>query len=313
MMNNKAMMEKVGRMPTGIYSASNKYWCVTCRLLFSIDKPVCPYMPQMCINTPVPVEIMRPESTVSVEKFGLFYPKVPQKMMNFLAGDDPEEIGKKWAEAYIGFLKEWRFEYKREPLQTLKSFIISVSGSETAQRITPDGIVFVITDLRKVWEKEKLFPILKSAATFLKYELEITDNISFDEIDIIDEKETGKYYCSMCRKFFEFSSQKDSITCPLMPQKCVASPHSLDKVKYSLNDLISVYRHTPDIYARFISVLPLKEGWREHLASLLEGEWKFKVMDKGLDCISSLIGLTREEVTCLSGDDDEMRPIAMMG
>ncbi|MGC8595935.1 MAG: hypothetical protein ACP5US_10750 [Candidatus Kryptoniota bacterium] len=313
MMNNKIMMEKVGKMPTGIYSASNKYWCVTCRLLFNIDKPICPYMPQMCINTPVPVEVSRPESTVSIEKFGLFYPKVPQKMMSFLAGNDPEEVGRKWAEAYILFLKEWRFEYKREPLQTLKSFIITISGSETAQRITSDGIVFVITDLQKVWDKEKLFPILKSAVTVLKADLEINDHIFFDEIDIIGEKETGKYYCSMCRKFFEFSSQKDSITCPLMPQKCVAVPHSLDKVKYSLKDLISVYSHTPDIYRRFMNVLPLKDGWREYLAALLEDEWKFEVMDRGLDCIASQIGLAEGDVTCLSEEDDEMKPMAMMG
>lgn len=313
MMNNKSIMERVEKMPAGIYSASDKYWCVTCRLLFNIDKPVCPYMPKMCINTPVPVEVMHPESTVSIEKFGLFYPKVPQKMMNFLAGDEPEEVGRKWAEAYVEFLKEWRFEYKREPLQTMKSFIITVSGSETAQRITADGIVFVITDLQKVWAKEKLFPILESATVILKSELGINQKILFDEIDIIGEKEVGKYYCSMCRKFFEFSSQRDSITCPLMPQKCVAVPHSLDKVKYSLKDLISVYSHTPDVYKRFIDALPLKEGWREHLAALLKDDWKFEVMEKGLNCIAAQIGLTNEEVTCLSEEEDGMKRMAMMG
>jgi hypothetical protein len=306
-------MERVSKMPSGVYSNSNKYWCVTCKLLFNIDKPVCPYMPKMCINTPVPVEVMQPESTVSIEKFGLFYPKVPQRMMNFLAGDGPEDVGRKWADAYLDFLNEWRFEYKHEPLQTMKSFIITVSGSETAQRVTSDGIVFVITDLKKVWEKEKLFPILESSIAVLKDEIGISQNVFLDAIDIIGEKETGKYYCSMCRKFFEFSSQRDSITCPLMPQKCVAVPHSLDKVKYSLKDLISVYSHTPDIYKRFMSALTLKEGWREHLADLLKDEWKFEVMEKGLNCIAAQIGLTNEEVLCLSDEDNGMKQIAMMG
>jgi hypothetical protein len=306
-------MERVGEMPAGVYSASNKYWCVTCKLLFDIDKPVCPYMPKMCINTPVPVEVMQPESTVSIEKFGLFYPKVPQKMMNFLAGDEPEEVGRKWAEAYLDFLNEWRFECGHEPLQTLKSFIISVSGCETAQRITANGIVFVITDLKRVWEKGKLFPILESAIAVLKEHLGIDHDISFDEIDIIGEKGTGKYHCSMCRKFFEFSSQRESITCPLMPQKCVAVPHSLDRVKYSLKDLISIYSHTPDLYKRFMSVLPLREGWQEHLAALLKDDWKFEVMEKGLDCIAAQIGLIEKEVTCLSEDGDGTMGMTMAG
>jgi hypothetical protein len=313
MMDKQAIMEHVGKMPAGIYSASNKYWCVTCKLLFNIDKPVCPYMPKMCINTPVPVEVMRPESTVSIEKFGLFYPKVPQKMMNFLAGEEPEIIGRKWADAYLEFLREWGFEYKREPLQTLKSFIITVSGSETAQRVTKDGIVFVITDLGKVWEKRKLFPILAAAVGVLKDDLGIDRNIFFDEIDIIGDNKTGKYYCSMCRKFFEFSSQRDSITCPLMPQKCVAVPHSLDKVKYSMKDLITVYNHTPDVYKRFMRAFPLKEGWREHLAALLKEEWNFEVMKKGLNCIASQIGLTDEEVRCAFEEGGEMNHMAMIG
>lgn len=118
-------------------------------------------------------------------------------MMNFLAGDEPQKIGRKWADAYLEFLNEWRFEYKREPLQTLKSFIITVSGSETAQRITADGIVFVITDLGKVWDRKKLFPILGSAVAVLKDELGIEQDIFFDEIDIISKSDTGKYYCSM--------------------------------------------------------------------------------------------------------------------
>jgi len=195
-------------------------------------------------------------------------------MMNSLADEEPETVGKKWAEAYIDFLKEWRLEYKHETLQTLKSFRITVGGSETTQRITRGGIVFVITDFSKVWKKEPLFPILNSAIAVLRDEIGIDRNIFFDEIDIIGDKETGKYYCSMCRKSFEFSSQRNSITCPLMPQKCIAVLRSLDKVGYSVKDLISDYSYMPDVYKRFISALPLKDGWKEYLASVLKDEWK---------------------------------------
>ena len=299
MMKNQMIKERVQQMPAGMYSDSNKYWCVTCKLLFNLDKPVCPYMPQMCINTPIPVEEMGPESTVSIEKFGLFYPKIPQKMMNYLAVEDLEEIGKRWALAYLEFLEEWRFEYKHEPLQTLKSFIITVSGSETAERITPDGILFIITDLKKVWDREKLFPILEASLATLKEQLDFNRNITFDTIDIIGEKEVGKYYCPMCKKFFEFSSQRDSITCPLMPQKCVAVPRRLDRVKYSLADLVSIYGHTPDIYSKFLSSLPLSTGWKEYLEGLLREEWQFTVTPEAIECIASQIGLTDKEEACL--------------
>lgn len=299
MMNNQSIKDRVERMPAGIYSESNKYWCVTCKLLFSMDKPVCPYMSKMCINTPIAIEEMPPESTVSIEKFGLFYPKIPQKMMNFLAEDSLEELGKEWGFAYLNFLKEWRFEYKHEPLQTLKSFIITVSGSETAERITKDGIIFVITDLQKVWDKRKLFAILEGSMRILKEELGINTEIKFDEINIIGEKEVGKYYCPMCKKYFEFSSQRDSITCPLMPQKCIAVPRSLDKPQYPKEDIISIYGHTPDIFKRLISILPLKEGWKEYLGYILQKDWKFGVTRKSIECIASQLGLSEEGNDCI--------------
>ncbi len=311
MMSNQSIKDRVEKMPAGVISNSNKYWCVTCKLLFSMDKPVCPYMPKMCINTPIAIEEMQPESTVSIEKFGLFYPKVPQKMMNFLAEDSLEELGRKWALAYLDFLSEWRFEYRHEPLQTLKSFIITVSGSETAERITKDGIIFVITDLQKVWDKRKLFAILNGAMRVLKESLGFNNKIIFDEINIIGEKEVGKYYCPMCKKYFEFSSQRDSITCPLMPQKCIAVPHKLDKPQYSVSDLISIYEHTPDIFKRLISLLPLKDGWKEYLGNILHNEWKFEVTRKSLDCIASQIGLSGNEPECKVEENKMMAEAAM--
>ena len=214
--NRERIIDRVSKMPKGESSPSNHYWCETCKMLFSIDSPVCPYMTKVCINTPIPVELIAPESTISLEKFGLFYPKIPQKIMDKFAVDNLEELGIKWANAYLEFLKEWKFPYQNDPLQTLKSFLILISGSETAQRVQKEKITFVITDINKNWEKEKLFKILESSIKVLKTELNIKQHISFDEIDIIGETLTGKYYCGMCQKFFEFSTQKDSITCPLM-------------------------------------------------------------------------------------------------
>ncbi len=311
MMNNQSIKERVEKLPAGIHSESNKYWCVTCKLLFSMDKPVCPYMPKMCINTPIAIEEMQPESTVSIEKFGLFYPKIPQKMMNFLAEDPLEELGRHWASAYMEFLKEWKFEYKHEPLQTLKSFIITVSGCETAERIYANGISFIITDLQKVWNKQKLFAILEGAMEVLKDELSFNKNITFDEMNIIGEKEVGKYYCPMCKKYFEFSSQRDSITCPLMPQKCIAVPHSLDKMNYPVNDLISIYGHTPDIFKKLISLLPLKDGWKEYLENILRSEWKFEVTEKSLECVASRLGLSCEEAACTQEVRDNKMTMSM--
>ena len=79
--NKEKVMARVAEMPRGEFSPSSHYWCVTCKMLFDIDKPVCPYMPKICINTPIPIETVAPETTSSLERFGLFYPKIPQKVM----------------------------------------------------------------------------------------------------------------------------------------------------------------------------------------------------------------------------------------
>ena len=51
--------EKINALPKGSVSKSNKYWCVTCKKFFVLDKPVCPYMTGMCVNTPIAVENFR--------------------------------------------------------------------------------------------------------------------------------------------------------------------------------------------------------------------------------------------------------------
>ncbi len=289
--NRDKIIARVAEMPEGEVSPTDRYWCVTCKMLFDIDKPVCPYMPRVCINTPIPVELVAPETTGSLEQFGLFYPKIPQQVMAKLAPGVGSEVGEALAEAYLEFLKDWRFPYESEPLQTLKSFIILVSGCETAQRVREGAITFVVTDREKVWEDTILFDILEAGVARLRQELGVSKTLDFDELDIIGEMPTGKYYCGMCQKFFEFSLQRKSITCPLMPQKCMATPLPLEKSKYSLEHLRVVYDHTPDIYRRLISVFPNREEGATHLRKVLQEDWAFELEEEPLSAIVQRLGL----------------------
>jgi len=86
--NKEKLVQKVASLPKGSLSPSRRYWCLTCKMLFNIDQPVCPCMFKMCINTPIPIEVMSLDSSICLEKLGLFYPKIPHKIMSFLAGGD---------------------------------------------------------------------------------------------------------------------------------------------------------------------------------------------------------------------------------
>lgn len=287
--NKEKIMQRVKNMEPGEESPSQHYWCVTCKMLFDIEEPVCPYMPKMCINTPIPVELEGPESTTCLEKFGLFYPTIPQEVWAKLISD-PKDTGKKWADAYLEFLDDWKFHYRDEPLQALKSFIITVSGCETAQRVHENEITFIITDLEKIWEQDTLFSLLESALPLLKKKLGIKQNIKLDSLDIIGDMPSGKYYCPMCRKFFQFSVQRDHITCPLMAQKCMATPTDIAKIKYDLDSMVRQYEITPDIYKRFMQALDTAGG-RELLENSLADEWGFTIDKEKTGRLASRLGL----------------------
>jgi len=289
--NREIIMKRVAEMPKGEKSPSNRYWCLTCKMLFSMEEPVCPYMSKICINTPIPVELAGPESTISLEKIGLFYPKIPQKMLAFLAKGDPKEIARQWVAGYFKFLEQWNFAYKHEPMQAIKSFIITISGSETGQRIRSGEITLIITDLEKVWNQERFFSILEPALELLKDQLEVKETIKLDTLDILGDMDTGKYFCPMCSKFFEFSTQKDSITCPLMAQKCMAVPTDINNIKYKLEHLIRVYDYTPDIYRKMAEGLDAQPGAKDFLHKILTEEWLFDVDEQALDQVSSLMGV----------------------
>lgn len=292
--NKEKFMQKVGSLPKGSLSPSRRYWCLTCKMLFSIDQPVCPYMPKMCINTPIPIEVMPLESSICLEKLWLFYPKIPHKIMSFLATGDVAKAGDGLFNAYLGFLTDWGVKYRNEKLQTIKSFILMLSGCETAQRVTGEEITFIVTDINRIWDKEKFFALLNAAIPVFRDVLSISQTIKLDELEITGDVPSGKYYCPMCRKFFEFSTQRDTITCPLMAQKCMTTPMDIAKAKYPLDDLAKVYQYTPDIYKRMISVFPENPEVDKYLEKLLTDEWHFPLEEFALGRLKSALGLERK-------------------
>ncbi len=286
--NKQKVIDKVESLPKGRRSESGRYWCVTCKKLFELDEPTCPYMPKVCINTPIAVENFSPESTEGLERFGLFYPNIPQKLLAQIIDKDEAEI---LVDVYMNFLTDWNIQFEEQPLQTLKSFIITVSGCETAQRVGENEVTFVITDVEKVWDKDKLFELLRIAVPKLKDELGFKKDILFDSVDILGDMPMGKYYCPMCQKFFEFSIQRDTITCPFMPQKCMATPTDIEKMNYGLDDLIYMYDVTPDIYKRMISKFEDVEKLLPILRDILEEDWMFDVEEEKLKEVGELLGI----------------------
>jgi hypothetical protein len=279
MENNKMtrmemIRNKINSLPEGSISDSNHYWCVTCKKFFVLDKPECPYMTGMCVNTPIAVENLAPESTEALEKFGLFYPKIPQRILSEVITDNYRETGKNLAKVYLDFIKEWKFDIsKQQPLQTLKSFIIILTGCETAQRINERSITFVLMDAGKIWEKDKIKEILLGSMEYLKGILNIEHELSLDFIDILGEREVGKYFCAKCGMFFEFGMSRESVTCPLMAQKCMFDPQHIDKVEYPTEKLIKQFEITPDIYKRFIESIKTKNNFSDKLNAILK-DWK---------------------------------------
>lgn len=55
-----------------------------------------------------------------------------EKRIEFI--NNYRETGKNLARVYLDLIKEWKFDIsKQQPLQTIKSFIIILTGCETAQ------------------------------------------------------------------------------------------------------------------------------------------------------------------------------------
>lgn len=284
--------QKINTLPKGSFSPSNKYWCVTCKKFFILDSPVCPFMTKMCVNTPIAIENFNPESSEGIERIGLFYPKFPQKLLSEAVTKDYLNIGIELAKEYINFLNDWMIRYKNQPMQTLKSFLIIISGVETAQRVNEDEITFVFLDIEKNWDKEKLFNILNGALPILAKELNIEQKIKLDSMDIIGDRPVGKYYCTACGMFFEFGMKKDKVTCPLMAQKCMFTPTNIENSNYKIEQLIKIYRITPEIFKRFMSLIDKdQDKIKTELKNILKDEWLLEIGDSNLEILSELLGI----------------------
>ena len=64
------MMAMLKAMPAGIKSPSGHYWCAMCKKMFEMEEAVCPYMPSMCVNTPIAIETLPPGSSAFYERIG---------------------------------------------------------------------------------------------------------------------------------------------------------------------------------------------------------------------------------------------------
>jgi hypothetical protein len=290
---HQKIMDKIKTLPKGSFSSSGRYWCVTCKKLFRIGEPVCPYMTDMCVNSPITLENFVPESSEWLERMALFYPKIPQRVMGALLKENPAPLGKSLAEAYMDFLAEWKIEHRGQPLQTIRSFILILSGCETAQRVTESEITFIVIDSQKIWEEGILFPLLKDALDELKKRLGVRQDIKFDQMEIIGERDMGKYYCGRCRKFFEFGIEREKVTCPLMAQKCMFDPVNIKNIKYTVSDFIKVLKISPDIHSKFLSLIPEHKNGPTILREVLTSDWKFELTEPDLQEILQLLGLAR--------------------
>jgi hypothetical protein len=201
--------------------------------------------------------------------------------------EDYPETGKNLAKIYLDFLKEWKFDItKQQPLQTIKSFIIILTGCETDQRVNEKSVTFVMMDAGKVWEKNKIKEILTGALNHLKSILNVKHDLAIDFIDILGEREVGKYFCAKCGMFFEFGIKRETVTCPLMAQKCMFDPQHIDKIEYTSDKLVKQFGITPDIYKRFIESVNNKSDFSEKLNEILK-EWK--VTDKQDEIMKRLV------------------------
>ncbi len=200
---------------------------------------------------------MPPPHAIAYERFGLFYPKFPQRALaRWLAGIEVgalADVGQALATAYLEELREWRVAYSEDALEALKGFIISLSGCEVAQRYLDARLLFIVLDPEKVWPARTLLrTVAEAALAHLRQALAFPLPVEVDFIEIAPGP-LGRYFCPMCRMYFEFGKVRDRVICPLMPQKCMFEPQAIAGA-YPLADLVKIYRITPALYARWMDV-----------------------------------------------------------
>ena len=298
MLSMKEKLARIAALPDGIVSPSGHYWCATCKKFFRMAEPTCPYMTGMCINNAIPIEAVAPPHPIAYERFGLFYPRFPQRALSRLsagvAQGELEALGRAWAETYLEELAEWRVAYQDNPVETCKSFVIFISGCEVSQRRLDDRLLFIILDVDNVWpNRDALRQALEGGLQVLRQAVGFADPVEVDFIEIVPGP-LGRYFCPKCRMYFEFGKAREKVICPLMPQKCMFEPTAIQG-PYPLRDLLKIYRITPRLYARLIEVAqPFSETPPEQVIASLDEEvraWGFEGEPLEWDALHAALGL----------------------
>jgi hypothetical protein len=263
------MMAMLKAMPPGVESPSGHYWCAMCKKMFEMAEPVCPYMPTMCVNTPLPIENLPPGSTAFYERVGLFYPKIVQRLLAVAVARsaDPDQLGIAFAENYLADLAEWNVQFAASPLEAVKSFLIYTAGFDAATRTTETGMTFYLMDAQGVWgeempEKKRSKTALLAGARRVAEAVGLGASIDLHFMSVTSGT-MGRYFCAQCNMFFEFGQPQAQVTCPFMPQKCKFRPKPIADVtggqegteqenahSFSVDILTKIFAVSPKLYRR---------------------------------------------------------------
>lgn len=297
------MMEMMKRLPAGVASPSGRYWCAMCKKMFALSEPVCPYMPTMCVNTPVAIETSPPGSSAFYERIGLFYPKLVQRLLATAVrgATEPERLGVAFADDYLADLAEWKVQYQGSPVETVKSFLIYTAGFDAALRTTASGLTLYLMDADALWG-EDMAAKQRSKAALLAGARRVAQAVGLGPaLDLhfmsVTSGDMGRYFCAPCNMFFEYGSPQANVSCPFMSQKCKFKPKPIAELvdlpgahgpergaKFGVDVLTKIYAVSPKLYRRQLKSA-IDRGFEPARArELLTAElvrWGFDVADSG--------------------------------
>lgn len=302
------MAAMLAKLPKGAESPSGHYWCAMCKKMFELDAPVCPYMPSMCVNTPIPVESLPPGSAAFYERYGLFYPKTVQRVLAWSVSraEDPAALGVQLAEDFIADTAAWGIKLDGSPVEAMKAFLIYTSGFDAAVRTTAEGMTFYVMDAQSIWgeqmeQKRKSKGALLAGARRVARALGVAEPLDLHFMSVTSGP-MGRYYCAQCAMFFEFGQPQSQVTCPFMPQKCKFKPKPIDEIARAAGSvtpldlavLTKILGVSPKLYRRQLATaVPSSDaaGARQIVLDDLK-TWGFDLSDPTkVDALMAAMGL----------------------